>query len=135
MIATSMAQLEQQLSNQMRKAMTVANVKAEADLFEETAKFYTGGTPVMYQRTGQLGSTPMTTPVTGGGKQYSFKAYLNESGGYSTGKKPGMLQVLILANYGGYPGLRPTVGKGGFWQSAEQKIQKDLNTTFASFFR
>lgn len=134
MIATSMAQLEQQMIREMRKAMQVVNIKAEKDLFEETAKFYTGGTPVKYQRTGALGSTPRVSAITGSGKFLTFKTFLDTSGGYSTGKNPSMLAVLTLANYGSYPGLRPTVGKGGFWESAEQKIQRDLNSTFASFF-
>ena len=97
--------------------------------------FYAGGHPVLYQRTGQLGNTPIATAVSGGGDTLSFKAYLNKGGGYSTGKSPSMSAVLELANYGSYPGLKPTVGAGGFWERALTYIESDLNSSFSAYFR
>ena len=47
-----------------------------------------------------------------------------------------MDKVLDLANYGipwaSY--VNPTVGKKGFWERAEKKIEKDLEDTMGKFF-
>ncbi|MCD8290013.1 MAG: hypothetical protein LUC91_00745 [Prevotella sp.] len=135
MTASSMAQLEQMMRKELQKAMTVVSAKVEADMYEEVGKFYTKGTPVMYQRTGQLGNSPATTALTSLGNAVSFEAYLDQSEGYSTGKKPSMTAVLNLTNYGSYPGLRPALGKTGFWERAENKMEKTLNQTMRKYFR
>ena len=49
-----------------------------------------------------------------------------------------MEDVLKLANNGitnsSVGKLRKTVGKQGFWEEAEKKIEKDLDDTLSSFF-
>lgn len=139
MIAHNMKELEQMLLREMVKAMNVTSDKVLANMYEETGKFYTSGNPVMYQRTGALGDTPKTTSLSVSGKSASFEAYLDQSGGYSTGKSPSMHDVLNLANYRitsssvGY--LKPALGKAGFWERAEKKMEKTLNQTMKKFFR
>lgn len=118
----------------MVAAMSVVKIKALADMRESIGEFYAGGTPVMYARTGQLLSTPRTTGLMGGGNTVSFDAYLNQGGGYSTGKMPSMATILQHTNYGAVAGLRPAVGSPGYWEKAETRIQADLNSVFASFF-
>ena len=135
MRVNSTEELERALMRNMRNAMKSVEAKALADMYDETGKFYTGGEPKEYQRTGALGDTPRTTKPTLSGDTVEFKAYLDTSGGYTTGKKPSMEQVLTLADKGSYPGLRPTVGKGGFWERAEQKIEKALDTTMKAAFK
>ena len=135
MVATSMGQLQAMIMAKMRAAMQVSSTLAEADMHEEVGNFYGSGDPVLYQRTGAMMNTPTITGVTGGGTTLTFKAYLNDSGGYSTGKQPSMNAVLNLANYGAYGGLRPTAGTyRGFWEKSEVKIRNDVNRIFASFF-
>ena len=144
MTANNMAQLNSMLMRQLQKAMNVVSEKSLADMYEETGKFYTGGEPEKYKRTGALGDTPRTTPSTSsigsnGGSVY-FEAYLDTAHSYTSGSNPNMKQVLDLANDGiafttknGYP-ARPTVGKGGFWQESEKKINDNLNNTLSVFF-
>lgn len=140
MTAKNMKELEQMLLKEMRKAMNVASEKMLADMHDETSDFYTQGNPKMYQRTGALGDTPKTTAVSSSGNIVSFKAYLDTSGGYTTGDNPSMTQVLDLANYGkpwttesGSP-ARATLGKKGFWERAEKKMQRTLDRTMGQFF-
>lgn len=141
MTVNNMRQLEQMLLKEAQKAMTVASDKILADMYDETGKFYTKGSPKMYQRTGALGDTPRTTAISTSGKTVSFDAYLDTSHGYTTGSNPSMLQVLNLANYGtpfttknGYP-AKPTLGQKGFWERAEKKMQKTLDRTMSKFFK
>ncbi len=140
MTATNMRQLEQMLLKEMRKAMIVTSDKVLADMYDETGSFYAQGKPKMYKRTGALGDTPKTTPISSSGNVISFGAYLDTSGGYTTGDNPSMTQVLNLANYGkpwitksGSP-ARDTLGKRGFWERAEKKMQKTLDRTMRRFF-
>ena len=140
MTAKNMKELEQMLLKEMRKAMNVASERMLADMYDETGGFYMQGNPKMYQRTGALGDTPKTTAVSSSGNVVSFKAYLDTSGGYTTGDNPSMTQVLDLANYGkpwttksGSP-ARATLGKKGFWERAEKKMQRTLDRTMRQFF-
>ena len=141
MAAKNMNELEQMLLKEMRKAMNVVSEGILADMYDETYGFYTQGNPKMYQRTGALGDTPKTTAVSSFGNTISFEAYLDTSGSYTTGDNPSMEQVLNLANYGnawitsgGNP-ARPTLGKKGFWERAEKKMQNTLNKTMKQFFK
>ena len=133
-IASSPAELEQQIMEKMKTAANMARLKTVVHMRVALQSFYAGGHPVMYKRTGQLGNTPIVTTVSGGGRSLTYDAYLNEGGGYSTGCKPSMSAVLQLANYGSYGGLRPTVGASGFWERALTHIENDLNSSFAIFF-
>ena len=78
MAVKNMKQLESLLMNKMQKAMAEASEKALEDMREEAEGFYTGEKPTMYERTGALGNTPETTPLSVSGNEISFKAYLNE---------------------------------------------------------
>ena len=138
MTVTNMKQLEQALLKEVRKAMKVASDKAEADMFEETGRFYTKDDPKVYQRTGALGDTPKTTAISCSGNEVSFEAYLDDSQRYTTGKNPTMTDVLNLANSGitssSVGKLRPTVGEEGFWDRAKEKMKKDCEETMGKFF-
>ena len=115
-------------------AMHEAEYMAMGDMQEGINAFYSGGQPVMYNRTGQLGTTPRTSGVTSSGKSASFDAYLSQSGGYNTGKNPSMGTVLQLANYGGVSGYRDTVGTKGFWEYSEGLIEESFYHALASRF-
>lgn len=141
MVARNMSELNAMLMKEINKAMRVVSEKDLADMYGETGKFYTKGRPKMYQRTGALGDTPKTTANTVSGNTVSFDAYLDTSGGYSTGDKPSMTQVLDLANYGkpwitkgGNP-AKPTLGKKGFWEASEKKMEKNLTRVMSKFFK
>lgn len=130
----SVSELKTAIMRDIRKAMNVASSKALADLYEGTGDFYTGDEPNRYERTGALGDTPRVTGLTSGSDEVSFRAYLDTAHQYSTGIQPSMSAVLELANEGSYPGMRPTVGKNGFFDRADDNIEKDIDSVFNSFF-
>lgn len=137
--AKNMNQLKNMLKKEMRKGMMVTADKALADMYEETAGFYTGGEPKMYKRTGTLGDSPNVTAITeidtGDSVQMSMKAYLDTSGNYTSGSKPSLVDVFTVANSGvGTSKLRPTVGRQGFWDRAEEKVEQDFKNTMKKIF-
>lgn len=139
--ARNAKQLNALIMKDLKKAANLASQRMLADMHEETGDFYTGGEPVMYQRTGALGDTPRTTGVSASssssGGEVSFKAYLDTSETYTTGRSPSMKMVLDLANNGGdmtNPPMRAVVGKSGFWDRAEEKMEKSFKDTMEQFF-
>ena len=139
--ARNMKQLNQMLMKSLKKAMEEANEKILEDMYEETGNFYAGGDPVQYQRTGALGDTPRTTAVSSStsatGGSASFNAYLDQTGGYTTGRRPSMKTVLEHANTGGdmtNPPMRAVVGNSGFWERAEDKMKQKLDEAISHHF-
>ena len=141
MTAKNIKELERMLHKEMKKAIRVTSEKIMADMYSETGDFYTKGNPKVYQRTGALGDTPKTTKISSTEKTVSFTAYLDTAHNYTTGDNPNMEQVLDLANYGepwrtkGGSFAKDTLGKKGFWERAEKKMEKTLNRTMRQFFK
>ena len=141
MTANNMNQLNNMLMKELRKAMNVASDKMLADMYGETGKFYTKGKPKSYERICALRHPPRTTALKTFGNIVSFEAYLDLNHQYTTGSYPSMEQVLNLANSGipftsknGYP-ARPTLGRKGFWEASEKKMERTLNQTMRKFFK
>lgn len=130
MVARNMSELERMLMSQLTKAMDVVAEKVKADMYEETASFYTQGEPQVYIRTGALGDTPRTTTPSVSGKSISFEAYLDQNHKYETGTWS-MPTVLTNAE----AGTGGILGKSGFWKRSENKIQKTLDSTLKQFFK
>lgn len=122
----SMSALKADLQKRLRKAMEVSREAAEANAYEATGGFYTGS-PKQYVRTGNLGSSPRTTSVSGGGDTYSFEVYLDTSNPYNTGtwSTP---QVFNAANN------EELVGSGRFWEQTVNDTRNDVLKIFHSFF-
>lgn len=139
-VANNSAELEKMIMDQVQKAMQVTQVKIKADMLKETKAFYSQGSPILYTRTGQLGSSPRTTPVVVGGNSASFEAYLqlgsyhvpNEaftSRGWASYFSP--LEVMTAAE----AGTAHIKGKSGFWERSLQHMGKDVNTVFGRYFK
>lgn len=141
MTANSMEELEKQIMDKMRTAMLVVRTKAEMAEKEELQSFYSTGNPSIYVRTGKLGNSDRISGLSGGGKRLSFDAWLDQSYGYDMPNEaftsrglPSYFstpEVLIAAENGS----SGVLGRPGFWQRTEKRIESDLNSTFASSFR
>ncbi len=128
-MASSFAELENELRAELMAAMEEASEKMFDDLQGEVIGYYSGS-PKRYQRTFQLLSTPTLSPISGGGNSVSFTVYLNPAGGYTTGCYPSMSTVLGWTNYGG----GGTVGSHGYWERALSKMGKSFTSALASHF-
>lgn len=139
-VANNSAELEKMIMDQVQKAMQATQVKIKADMLKETKAFYSQGSPILYTRTGQLGSSPRTTPVVMGGNSASFEAYLqlgsyhvpNEaftSRGWASYFSP--LEVMTAAE----AGTAHIKGKSGFWERSLQHMEQDINTVFGRYFK
>lgn len=130
MSASSLGELEAMIRQEMKNAILDAATQSQLIMHDAINYFYAGGTPKMYSRTGALGQTPQVDITSDG-----FTAYLNDSGSYTSGKRPTMAQVLRLTNNGSAAGLRPAVGATGYWKKAEREIKDAVNDAFSHYFR
>ena len=139
-VAKNSAELEKMIMDQVQKAMQATQVKIKADMLKETQAFYSQGSPILYTRTGQLGSSPKTTPVVIGGNSASFEAYLqlgsyhvpNEaftSRGWASYFSP--LEVMTAAE----AGTAHIKGKSGFWERSLKHMESDVKTVFGRYFK
>lgn len=142
MTASSMGELEQMLRQQMAKAMNVADAKILADMYEEVGSFYGSGQPVLYSRTGNLGSSPRTTALSGAGSNVmSFEAYLDQSVGYEV-PNPVFIEHGFASHFSteevfnaAETGSAHILGRPGFWKRSEKKMQKELDAAMRAFFK
>lgn len=139
MAARNTSDLHAEILAQMKKAMNTVSIKALADMYEETGDFYEGTEPKQYNRTGALGDAPRTTNISDNGDSVEFKAYLDKEYTYTTGKNPTMEDVLNLTNDGitnsSVGKLRKAIGKQGYWERAEEKMEKSLEDTMKKYFK
>lgn len=147
---SSLAELKAAMMRELNKAMKASAEEMKNKMKEEIQTFYAGGSPAMYVRTGKLGNTPMTTPISSSDTTVSFKAYLNKAGGYpsitytyfdgstTTSKAPSMTDVLNLTNYGTTSSsvgkLHPALGGPGYWERATGQFQEILDKNIRSSF-
>lgn len=129
MTVNSLAALEKQLMDKLSEAMNEAGAQMWIDTDEEVKDFYSQGEP-KYVRTGKLGSTPSSTPVSVSGKSVSFEIYLDSSRGYSTGSFS-MSEVLTNAE----AHTAGIVGKPGFWERSKKKMEATLTKVIGAAFR
>lgn len=128
-------ELAQLIMKDIQSAVQLTEKYAIADMGMAISHFYAGGYPKMYIRTYQLAKTPKTSGVRVlSNKHVQFDAYLDDSGGYTTGKHPSMAQVLDLTDKGSSPGLRPAVGSTGYWDMANKYIEKHFDDCMKQYF-
>lgn len=140
--AKNMKQLNKLLQNQLRRAMKESSHQALSDMRDETVGFYTNTAPKSYVRTGALGESPRVSAtkyvLSGNEQMASFKAYLDTSHTYTTGKRPSMATVLDIANKGLAAAtkhkMRNVVGNIGIWDDALINIEKSYDQIMSKYF-
>ena len=122
----SFSDLEQQLIKDVGLAAESARNEIDKELQDNVMDYYGSGNPVKYERTGTLLESPNTTPVSGGGNHYEFKAEMEENISYHTGTFSGA--EVIYATEQGHSG---TLGKHGYFKRTEEAVPKILEKTFS----
>ena len=95
---TSASAIKAAIRQKANQAMQEVSRKGLETAQKNNVGFYTGS-PKVYQRTGQLGNSPATSGVSGGGSSISTEIYLDDSYSYTTGTWS-TNQVLNAAEYG-----------------------------------
>lgn len=137
-VARNMKELERMIMKEAEKALRATSNRVLADMQEETSGYYTEKPPKIYERTGALGDTPRTTPITRERLSAFFDAYLDLNHRYTTGKKPTMLDVLNLTNdlmqISSVGRLNLALGEPGYWEEAEKKMEESFKNEMRKSF-
>lgn len=139
-VATSMAQLEQIIMDELASAMNQAKTLSENDVKRELQSFYSQGNPRIYHRTHQLGNSMKSYGVNRFGKTVEFYIWLDQTVSYPV---PNMDFVNRgFASYYSTPMIFSAaeshsshiLGKGGFWSRSLTKIKKNMISSIQSHF-
>ena len=82
-IASSMAELEKMIMDEIYTAMSVARSKSEQDTKTEVQSFYSQGSPTIYKRTGNLGNSVRANGASRGGRSVEFTVWLDQGISYN----------------------------------------------------
>ena len=126
-VFTSIGAIEQHFKAIARDAVEEATENGYRALEGCLQSFYGGGSPTMYSRTDNLGSSARRSGVSAGGAGASSEVYIDLGSGYGTGTYS-KWDVVSEAEVGG-SGIK---GLGGFWARYESQQQMLLNAAVAS---
>lgn len=127
---SSFLEVKKLMEKDVRAGMNAARDEVKVKLEDNVMGYYDIGNPVKYERTGTLLKSPNTTPVSGGGNLFKFKAEMEESISYHTGTYTGA--HVIDATEQGHSG---TLGKHGYFAKTEAKIPEIVDRNMAKFLK
>lgn len=128
-VVNSFAELETAIARDLTSAMTGARNEIEEKLEDNVMDYYSQGSPKIYKRTGTLLTSPETTPVSGGGKEWEFTAYMDESISYSTGTYSGAEVIDVTEK-----GVSGVLGKSGYFRRTEDEVPDIVDKHMSKYF-
>lgn len=127
---SSFLEVKKLIEKDVRAGMNAARDEVEIKLEDNVMGYYDIGNPIKYERTGTLLESPNTTPVSGGGNHFEFKAEMEESISYHTGTYTGA--QVIDATEQGHSG---TLGKHGYFAKTEAEIPEIVDRNMSKFLK
>lgn len=127
---SSFLEVKKLMEKDVRAGMNAARDEVKVKLEDNVMGYYDIGNPVKYERTGTLLESPNTTPVSGGGNLFKFKAEMEESISYHTETYTGA--QVIDATEQGHSG---TLGKHGYFAKTEAEIPEIVDRNMAKFLK
>lgn len=129
-VVSSFLEVKGLVEKDVRSGMNAVRDEVEEKLEDDVLGYYDIGNPVMYQRTGTLLESPNTTPVSGGGNHYEFKAEMEENISYHTGTFSGA--EVIDATEQGHSG---TLGNHGYFAKTEAEIPEIVDRNMSKYLK
>nr|DAV74914.1 MAG TPA: hypothetical protein [Caudoviricetes sp.] len=129
-VVSSFLEVKGLVEKDVRSGMNAARDEVEEKLEDNVLGYYDIGNPVMYQRTGTLLESPNTTPVSGGGNHFEFKAEMEENISYPIGLFSGA--DVIDATEQGHSG---TLGNHGYFAKTEAEIPEIVNRNMSKYLK
>lgn len=127
---SSFLEVKKLIEKDVRSGMNAARDEVKVKFEDNVMGYYDIGNPVKYERTGTLLESPNTTPVSGGGNLFKFKAEMEDSISYHTGKYTGA--QVIDATEQGHSG---TLGKHGYFAKTEAEIPEIVDRNMTKFLK
>ena len=128
---SSFLEVKKLMEKDVRAGMNAARDEVKVKLEDNVMGYYDIGNPVKYERTGTLLESPNTTPVSGGGTLFKFKAEMEESISYHTGTYTGA-QVIEATETGA---IGHTLGNHRYFEATRNAIPEIVDRNMAKFLK
>lgn len=128
---SSFLEVKKLMEKDVRAGMNAARDEVKVKLEDNVMGYYDIGNPVKYERTGTLLESPNTTPVSGGGNLFKFKAEMEESISYHTGRYTGA-QVIEATETGA---IGHTLGNHRYFEATRNAIPEIVDRNMAKFLK
>lgn len=128
---SSFLEVKKLMEKDVRAGMNAARDEVKVKLEDNVMGYYDIGNPVKYERTGTLLESPNTTPVSGGGNLFKFKAEMEESISYHTGTYTGA-QVIDATETGA---IGHTLGNHRYFEATRNAIPEIVDRNMAKFLK
>lgn len=129
-VVSNFLEVKSLIEKDVRAGMNAARDEVEIKLEDNVMGYYDIGNPVKYERTGTLLESPNTTPVSGGGNHFEFKAEMQDNISYHTGTYTGA--QVIDATEQGHSG---TLGKHGYFAKTEAEIPEIVDRNMSKYLK
>lgn len=129
-VVTSFLEVKNLIEKNVRSGMDAARDEVKPTFEDNVTEYYSVGNPVIYDRTGTLLESPNTTPVSGGGNHFEFKAEMEENIAYHTGTYSGA--QVIDATEQGHSG---TLGRHGYFAKTEAEIPEIVDRNMSKYLK
>ncbi|WP_346304354.1 hypothetical protein [Bacteroides sp.] len=129
-VVSSFLEVKNLIEKNVRSGMNAARDEVEPTFEDNVTEYYSVGNPVIYDRTGTLLESPNTTPVSGGGNHFEFKAEMEENIAYHTGTYSGA--QVIDATEQGHSG---TLGRHGYFAKTEAEIPEIVDRNMSKYLK
>ena len=129
-VVSSFLEVKNLIEKDVHSGMNDARDEFEIKLEDNVMGYYDIGNPVKYERTGTLLESPNTTPVSGGGNHFEFKAEMQDNISYHTGTYTGA--QVIDATEQGHSG---TLGKHGYFAKTEAEIPEIVDRNMSKYLK
>lgn len=129
---SSFLEVKKLMEKDVRAGMNAARDEVKVKLEDNVMGYYDIGNPVKYERTGTLLESPNTTPVSGGGNLFKFKAEMEESISYHTGTPYTGAQVIDATETGSFGN---TLGNHRYFEATRNAIPEIVDRNMAKFLK
>lgn len=129
-VVSNFLEVKSLIEKDVRAGMNAARDEVEIKLEDNVMGYYDLGNPIKYERTGTLLESPNTTPVSGGGDHFEFKAEMQDNISYHTGTYTGA--QVIDATEQGHSG---TLGKHGYFAKTEAEIPEIVDRNMSKYLK
>lgn len=129
-VVSSFLEVKNLIEKNVRSGMNAARDEVKPTFEDNVTEYYSVGNPVIYDRTGTLLESPNTTPVSGGGNHFEFKAEMEENIAYHTGTYSGA--QVIDATEQGHSG---TLGRHGYFAKTEAEIPEIVDRNMSKYLK
>ena len=128
---SSFLEVKKLIEKDVRSGMNAARDEVEIKLEDNVMGYYDIGNPIKYKRTGTLLESPNTTPVSGGGNHFEFKAEMQDNISYHIGDFTGA-EVIEATETGA---MGHTLGNHRYFEATRNAIPEIVDRNMSKFLK